>query len=169
MSMAQEKKMSAREWANLASKTEPVTPDAGKEGTAVADFEVPLYDGGTFKTADFKDKITFLTFWYSTWGGCIAELPRLKTIADELNNDDFQILAIEINLDREGADKFIAKHGLDFTFGSADRIFVKKYFNAAGYPNSFIIGKDGKIIKHKAGFKVGDEVHLEEIFTDLLK
>lgn len=63
---AQEPKMTAREWADLASKTEPISADAGQEGSTVGDFELPLYDGGTFKTADFKGKITYLIFWYST-------------------------------------------------------------------------------------------------------
>lgn len=97
------------------------------------------------------------------------ELPLLNEVKKGINNDDFQVLAIEINLDREGADKFIAEKGLDFTFAYSDRIFVKKYFDTAGYPNAFVIDRDGKIVKHKTGFKAGDEVALEGIFRELLK
>jgi peroxiredoxin len=98
-----------------------------------------------------------------------VELPRLQTIYQEIDNPDFQIIAAEVNDDREGADQFIAENGLTFTFADADRVFVKRYFNTAGYPNSFIIGRDGVIVEHHRGFRAGDETAIKEKLQALLR
>ncbi len=100
------------------------------------------------------------------------ELPHVQKILEKLNqnHEDFQVWAVEINDDRKGAEEFIAEHELTFTFATADRDFVKEHFNTAGYPNTFIIGKDSKIKQHHLGFRNGDEVNLEsEVLAELEK
>ncbi len=97
------------------------------------------------------------------------ELPHVQKILEKLNkNDGLQILAVEINDDREGAEEFIKEHSLTFTFAEADRNFVETNFNTSGYPNSFLIGRDGRIRQHHRGFREGQEVQLEkEILEEL--
>ena len=96
------------------------------------------------------------------------ELPYVQKIYEKYSDQGFQVVAIEINNDRKGAEKFIKENGLTFIFSEADRKFVKDYFNTAIYPNSFIIGKDSRIKQHHIGFKKGDEVKLEkEILAEL--
>ncbi len=98
------------------------------------------------------------------------ELPHVQKIYEKLSKkyDDLQIIAVEINDDREGADKFIEENGLTFIFAAADREFVKEKFNTAYYPNTFIIGRDSRIKQHHVGFRDGQEETLErELLTEL--
>lgn len=95
-------------------------------------------------------------------------MPRLKQVVGALGRD-LQVLAVEINNDRETAEKFIAENSLDFVFAYADRAFVKKYFNTAGYPNSFMIDRSGVIREHKMGFKMGQEVGMMQTLQALLE
>ena len=97
------------------------------------------------------------------------ELPQIQKIKEQFkDHKDLVFLAVEINNDRPRAEKFIKKEGLDFIFSEADRAFVKKYFNTAGYPNSFIIGKDLKIKAHHLGFRPGDEKKIaKELLAEL--
>ncbi len=99
------------------------------------------------------------------------ELPHVQKIYENLSEkfDDFQVLAVEINDDREGADLFIEENGLTFIFSEADRVFVTEKFNTAGFPNSFIINRDAAITLHKLGFRDGDEVSLAEKLLEELK
>ena len=92
------------------------------------------------------------------------ELPHVQKIYEKFSQgfDEFQVLAVEINDDREGADIFIEENGLTFIFSEADRAFVTEKFNTAGFPNSFIINRDATITLHKLGFRDGDEVSLAE-------
>ncbi len=98
------------------------------------------------------------------------ELPHVQEMYTELkDNEDFQVLAIEINNAREGADTFIKEHGLTFTFAEANRAFVESKFNTAGYPNSFLIGKDSRIRQHWLGFRDGQEVTMKEAVLEELQ
>jgi peroxiredoxin len=98
------------------------------------------------------------------------ELPSINQVYNELspNHENLQVVAVEINNDRAGADTFIQENGLNFTFSEADRAFVKKHFNTAGYPNSFIIDQEGIIREHKLGFRNGDEITIKNKLLELL-
>ena len=85
------------------------------------------------------------------------------------DNKDLQILAVEINDDREGADTFIDEHELTFIFTEADRAFVESRFNTSGYPNSFLIGKDSRIKQHWRGFQEGQETVIRDAILRELK
>ncbi len=100
------------------------------------------------------------------------ELPHIQTMYEKLHPEHpyFQVLAVEINNDRDGADAFIAQHGLTFIFASADRAFVGEKFNTAYYPNTFIIGRDSRIKQHHVGFRDSDAENLErELLAELEK
>lgn len=98
------------------------------------------------------------------------ELPQIQKIKEKYADyKELMFIAVEINNDRAGAEKFIKKEGLEFIFSEADRDFVKKYFNTAGYPNSFVIGKDLKIKAHHLGFRAGDEEKIAEELLAQLK
>jgi peroxiredoxin len=100
-----------------------------------------------------------------------VELPHVQKIYQNLSkqHDDLQILAVEINDDRKGAETFIKENRLTFQFAEADRDFVKATFNTAGYPNTFIIDRDGKIRQHHLGFRDGQEAQIEEELLAVLK
>lgn len=99
------------------------------------------------------------------------ELPLVKQIQEELKDrPELQILAVEINDDRAGADRFIAENDLHFIFATADRDFVETNFDTRGYPNSFIIGKDGRLKQHHLGFRAEMAPTLkEELLAELDK
>ncbi len=98
------------------------------------------------------------------------ELPHVQKIYEKLNKpDEIQIVAVEINEDRKGAEEFIKENGLTFTFAEADRKFVESNFNTAGYPNTFLIGRDGRIRQHHLGFREGQEKELEQEILEVLK
>jgi len=100
-----------------------------------------------------------------------VELPHVQKIYEKLNKtEDLQILAVEINDDREGAETFIKEHGLTFIFAEANREFVETNFNTSGYPNTFLIDREGRIRQHHRGFREGQQVELEkEIVEELAR
>ena len=98
------------------------------------------------------------------------ELPHVQELVEELkNHEEFQVLAVEINDDRAGADRFIEEHELTFIFADADRNFVETKFNTAYYPNSFLIGKDSRIKQHWVGFRDGQEEVVRTAIMEELK
>ena len=98
------------------------------------------------------------------------ELPLVQKIYEDLKKpEELQIVAVEINEDREGSEKFIKENGLTFIFAEANRKFVESNFNTAGYPNTFLIGKDSRIRQHHRGFRSGQEEQLQQEIVEELK
>jgi|GEM_PF-6719696 len=49
-----------------AGSNPPQEPQIGEIGSSVSEFSLETWDGDTFTTADLKDRVTLLAFWYPT-------------------------------------------------------------------------------------------------------
>ena len=99
------------------------------------------------------------------------ELPRLQPLYEKYQDQGFEVVAVDGKRDTERAQKFIEQKGLTYTMlenGEGDAEVVGNLFKVRGYPSSFLIGRDGKVMFFHFGFEAGDEVHLEEEIQSLL-
>jgi len=98
-----------------------------------------------------------------------VELPRLQPLYEKFNDQGLEIVAIEAFQDRERAEKLIEKHGLTFSFlENDDDDVVGNVFNVWGFPTSFLIDRDGRVMYVHNGFEAGDEDELEREILALL-
>lgn len=99
------------------------------------------------------------------------ELPRLQPLFEKYRDQGFNIVAVEAYRDTKRAQKLIEEKGLTYTFlenGEGDAEVVDTVFGVRGYPTSFVIGQDGRIMYAHLGFEPGDEHKLEEEIQSLL-
>lgn len=100
------------------------------------------------------------------------ELPRLQTIWETHRDRGFEVIAIESNRETERAAKFIEEAKLGFTClenGEDDSEVVETVFQVMGYPTSFIVDRQGRIMYYHLGFDEGDEKQIEEEVLSLLE
>jgi cytochrome c biogenesis protein CcmG/thiol:disulfide interchange protein DsbE len=100
-----------------------------------------------------------------------VELPRLQPLYDTYNSQGLEIVALEAVRDTERAKKFIEKHGLTYTAlenGEDDAEVAMNTFLVSGYPTSFIIDREGRVMYSHLGFEAGDEEHIAEEIESLL-
>lgn len=101
------------------------------------------------------------------------ELPRLKDLYEQYNDQGFEIIAIDRANDREGAATFISENQLPYTFldnGTSDEDeLVRNVFGNRLFPTSYFLDADGKIRNVHIGFEVGDEIVFEEELKKILK
>lgn len=93
------------------------------------------------------------------------ELPRLQPLFEKYADRGFNVVAIEARRDREGAEKFIEENGLTYTMlenGEGEADVVSGIFGVRGFPTSFLVDENGRIVSYHLGFSAGDEKHLEE-------
>jgi cytochrome c biogenesis protein CcmG, thiol:disulfide interchange protein DsbE len=95
------------------------------------------------RTADFKGAVTVLNFWSSWCASCPEEVPLLVQLAR-----DQRIRVISINYkDRaDAARRFLDRYGNPFVASGADvngRAAIE--WGVYGVPETFIIGRDGRI------------------------
>ena len=99
------------------------------------------------------------------------ELPRLQPLYEKYKDQGFEVVAVDGKRDTERATKFIEEKGLTYTFlenGEDDAEIVSNIFKVRGYPSSFLIDRDGRVMFFHLGFEAGDEEHLEEEILKLL-
>lgn len=99
------------------------------------------------------------------------ELPRLQSLYDSYRDQGFEIVAVEARGDTERATAFIEEKGLTYTClenGSGDAEIVGPVFGVYGFPTSFIVDREGRVMFSHLGFEIGDEDKLAEEVESLL-
>ena len=118
-------------------------------GTDAPEISVLDPDGKSIKLSDLRGKVVLLDFWASWCGPCRRENPNVVNMYKKYHDKGFEIFSV--SLDKEKAnwlaaikqDGLIWKHGSELAFWQSS--FCKTY-NVTGIPQTFLLGKDGKII-----------------------
>ena len=127
------------------------TPRA-KKGVDAPAFTLPGLDGSMVSLADYKGKTVLLNIWATWCPPCVAEMPSMEKLYQELKNEDFEILAVSIDV--TGSNEvapFMKKHSLSFPALIDTQGTLKDLYQATGVPESFIIDKDGIIAEKIIG------------------
>ena len=139
----------------LQLKDSPFTP-SGKpllgKSVPAPDFTFPGLDGKKVSLADYKGKVVLLNIWATWCAPCVAEMPSMEKLYQELKNEDFVILAVSVDeTGTEAVAPFMKKHKLGFPVLLDTAGDIKNLYQVTGIPESFIIGKDGIIIEKIIG------------------
>jgi len=100
-----------------------------------------------------------------------VELPRLQPLYETYKDQGFSVVVVDGKRMTDLATKFIEKNGLTYTAlenGEGDAEVVKSLFLVQGYPTSFLIDRDGRVVYSHLGFEPGDEENLAEEIESLL-
>ncbi|MBF0621085.1 MAG: DsbE family thiol:disulfide interchange protein [Magnetococcales bacterium] len=117
-----------------------------------SDFSEPSLKGdATITLTDYRGKWVLLNFWGSWCISCVAEHPYLIQLADQVKDrDDFLIIGVDFKDTREGAFRFLQRHGdpgYQHLFDPKQRVAID--WGVYGAPESFLIDPTGIIrLKH---------------------
>lgn len=126
-------------------------PPLGK-GLSAPNFSLPDLEGKKVSLTDFKGKVVLLNIWATWCAPCVAEMPSMEKLYQELKHEDFEILAISV--DESGAEAvkpFLEKHKLSFPVLLDKNGEIKNLYQTTGIPESFIIDKDEIIVEKIIG------------------
>jgi peroxiredoxin len=120
-----------------------------------------LLDGSKQRTADFKGKVTLVNFWATSCVTCVAEMPKVIATYEKYNARGYDTLAVAMSYDPPAfvvnyaeTRKLPFKVAIDNTGAVA-----KAWGNVALTPTTFVVNKDGNIVKRYVGEPDFAELH----------
>lgn len=121
-------------------------------GYEAADFEFPDLAGQTHRLSDHRGKVVFLNVWATWCPPCIAEMPSIEALHRRFRNDDLVVLAV--SEDAGGVDvvrPLVERLGVTFPVLLDTEATLAPRYGVTGYPETFVIGRDGRVIEHFIG------------------
>ncbi len=127
------------------------------------DFSLTDLSGKTHSLKEFKGKVVLLNFWATWCPACKEDIATLEILNREYKNSGLEIIGI--SLDKKGlgeVDSFVQQMKIPYTVLLGDESVVKSYGGLKGVPTSFLLDKDGRIIKKYSG-----QISHEAVSSDL--
>jgi peroxiredoxin len=124
-------------------------------GATAPDFRARALDGtNALRTMDdYRDKVVVLNLWATWCPPCIYEMPSFERLRQAVQDTNLQIVAVSVD-EFVGGDSVLAfARGLGVTFEilhDSTRTIDKAY-QVTGYPETFVIARDGTIRKKWIG------------------
>jgi len=129
-----------------------ITPAIAAEAAAgqrlqAPDFVARTLDGDTaVRLSAFADKVVLLNFWASWCFPCRAEMPEFQKLYNRFKDDGLVVVAVAVYDERADAQAFKSKYKFSFPVWFDDMEQAKKAFNIEVVPQTFLIGRDGRLV-----------------------
>lgn len=126
----------------------------------IRDTKVKTLDGGSLKLSDYDNKVVVVNIWATWCGPCRQEMPDLVKLNQEYKSRGLVVLGLATTYnerdDPEHVKQFIKAQNVDYKIlwddGTLAGPLVQSVNGRSVIPQSFVISRDGKIVKHFSGF-----------------
>ena len=139
-------------------------------GSRTPDFRiVNARTGQPASLADYRGKVVLLNIWATWCDPCRLEMPSMEKLSEHLKGSDFRVVAVSV--DRDGPDvvmKFVNDLGLHFDILHDRSGAIRQTLQTTGVPESFVIDRNGVIIKKVIGAEQWDAPVNEALIRTLL-
>lgn len=138
------------------------------QNTEPVNFSFPGLNGGTVSLQDFKGKVVIVDVWATWCGPCRQEIPGFIKLYDKYKDKGLEIIGLAVDQDGAAAVKpFAEENKINYHLAIADMKDVEKIFGPIpGIPKTFLIDKEGKIVKQFIG--AWPESEFEKAFLALV-
>ena len=132
-------------------------------------FTLPTLKNNTpISLKQFTGKVVYVDFWASWCAPCKKSFPALNVLHQKLKSQGFEVVAINLDEDKNAADKFLQEVPVDFTVLRDAKGELSDQYIVETMPTSFILDKNGVVQKIHHGFNNDDIKEIEAKITELL-
>jgi thiol-disulfide isomerase/thioredoxin len=134
------------------------TPVAAKSAPA-PDFTLQSLDGKNMTLSDLRGKAVLLNFWATWCGPCKIEMPWFVELQKEYGPQGLQVVGVAMDdSSKEDIAKFAKDMGVNYPVLLGKEAVGDAYGGVPALPESFFIGRDGKIVDKIIGIKGKAEI-----------
>ena len=115
-----------------------------------------------------KGKVTVIVYMQTSCAACRKELDAMKSLLDFV--PELNIIAISVDAGSSARIlKYVEHYQFPFTFLHDPSFTTPELFGFSYTPATVVLGKDGKIISLKGGYRRGDEKKILEMVQEANK
>ncbi len=127
---------------------------------SVRDAEMRAVTGAPIKLADYSGKVVVLNLWATWCGPCRMEIPELVKVYKEYRRQGLEVIGLSTENPDASAElvkRFIQEYDMDYRVGwSPPAVSIALMRGRDAIPQSFVIARDGRIVKHFVGYNYRD-------------
>ena len=134
------------------------------------DFVLEDLQGSAVRLSNYRGRVVFLNVWTTWCEPCRVEMPSMEALHRRLAGEDFVVLAVSADADgRKVVAPFVKELGLTFeVLLDPDGQMVGRY-RVTGYPETFIVDRDGRILAHEIGPRDWSDGRYEQALRTLIR
>lgn len=150
-------------------------------GYPAPDFTATTLDGTPVQLSDYRGEIVLVNIWATWCRPCRAEMPSMEALYRDFEGTDFEILAVSVDpapgegdeagppgASKERLADFARDLDLTFPILHDPQGRIERLYRTTGVPESFLVDRDGVIVRHVAGATVWDHPRYRELVRRLL-
>jgi len=131
------------------------------------DFALSNLEGKTIRLSDFKGKVIILDFWATWCPPCRAEIPHFNKLHQIYSDKGLAVVGISVDEGGKNVVKpFVEEFKIPYPILLGNEKVARDFGGIRGIPTTFIINKNGEIIKKLVGYH--DQEEFESIIKPLL-
>jgi thiol-disulfide isomerase/thioredoxin len=113
---------------------------------------VHLSTGRPASLAEYRGKVLLLNIWATWCLPCRVEMPSLERLQRQLAGSDFRLVSVSIDIeDSTVVRRYAQELGLTFEILHDRPGAIREIYQTTGVPESFVIDRDGAIVKKVIG------------------
>jgi len=118
----------------------------------VPDATFTLLSGKKLSTADLKGKVYLVNFWATNCDTCMQEMPKMVETYNRFKGQGLEFVAVAMNYDAPMyVTNYTQTRQLPFKVAMDDGSAARQFGNVQLTPTTFVVDKDGKILKRYVG------------------
>jgi thiol-disulfide isomerase/thioredoxin len=129
------------------------------KSTVAPDFTLQTLDGKNMSLSELRGKAVLLNFWATWCGPCKIETPWLVELQREYGSQGLQVVGVAMDdSGKEDIEKFAHEMGVNYPVLLGKEAVGDAYGGVPALPESFFIGRNGKIVDRIIGLKGRGEI-----------
>lgn len=132
-------------------------------------FSLQSRDGEHVSLSALKGDVVMVNFWATWCVPCRQEMPHLQALYERYHDLGFELLAVNVEDNPEGARKWLEETPVTFPVLFDPKNQVSKLYNVVAMPSTVLVGRDGTLRFIHHGYKPGYEGEYQTQIRALLR